>query len=271
MMLHASDIDTAHADLTAFLNAHTPLAIAVSGGVDSMTLACIAHRVLTTPPLMIHAVSVSVPMAATERVRIQAENDGWLLRELSADEFKDPNYLANPYNRCYFCKSNLYRRMAENTDYRLASGTNLDDLADYRPGLQAADEHQVLHPFVEARIDKAMLRELARLYGLHHFSELPAQPCLSSRIETGIPIKKDDLIFINSLEEEVRGEIGELATIRVRLRHTGVSIELGEMPDTTTGLSLETIARQRCNEAGYDFTALSLYHQGSAFINIKVI
>ena len=103
---------------------------------------------------MVHALSPAVPVAATARVREMSEREGWDLREMGAGEFADPDYRANPYNRCYFCKSNLYRSIRTITDRRIASGANLDDLSDYRPGLQAAAERGVVHPFVEAAIDK---------------------------------------------------------------------------------------------------------------------
>ena len=165
-----------------------PIAVAVSGGVDSMTLAYVAHRVLGAQATMYHAVSPAVPDAATSRVRAYAESNGWRLKVISAGEFNDRDYVANPANRCFYCKTNLYGSIASMTDGLIVSGTNLDDLSDWRPGLQAADNHAVRHPFVEARIDKAGVRGIASAYGLDDISALPAAPCLSSRVETGIPL-----------------------------------------------------------------------------------
>ena len=104
---------------------------------------------------MLHAVSPAVPPHATARVRAHAERHGWALTVADAGEFDDPRYRANPVDRCYFCKSNLYDRIRSVTEGTVASGTNLDDLGDYRPGLKAAAERGVVHPFVEAGIDKA--------------------------------------------------------------------------------------------------------------------
>ena len=104
---------------------------------------------------MVHARSPAVPLAATQRVRELAAQEGWNLEEINAGEFVDRDYRTNPYNRCYFCKSSLYRSIRALTERRIASGANVDDLSDYRPGLQAAAEQNVVHPFIDAGIDKA--------------------------------------------------------------------------------------------------------------------
>ena len=263
-------LNIAEERLIATLKKYAPLAIAVSGGIDSLTLASVAHRSLATKPLMIHALSPSVPFLATQRVREMAAKEGWDLNEVSAGEFDNPDYLANPINRCYFCKSSLYETMRKVTDFHIASGANLDDLSDYRPGLVAAKENQVIHPFIEAKIDKACLRQLARRHHLDHYAELPAQPCLSSRVETGVPIKMADLHFIDQLEGEIRTHLGDLATIRVRMRSSGVAVELGKMPEQSLLNTLEITAKNSCDKAGYAFTEISAYRQGSAFIGLKV-
>ena len=137
--------------------------VAVSGGVDSMTLAFVARRTCGPEARMVHAVSPAVPPDATARVRDYAAREGWRLRVLDAGEMADPRYLANPGNRCYFCKSNLYGSMSRMTAGTLLSGTNLDDLDDYRPGLVAAREHRVRHPYVESAIGKEAVRALSSL------------------------------------------------------------------------------------------------------------
>jgi len=260
---------SAETRLIGVLSSHSPLAIAVSGGVDSLTLATVAHRVLPAAPLMIHAVSPAVPIAATARVREMSAKEGWELKEINAGEFADPDYRANPYNRCYFCKSNLYRSIGAITERRIASGANLDDLSDYRPGLQAASERNVVHPFVEAGIDKPTIRKIARTYELQDYADLPAQPCLASRVETGLPIRATDLDFIDGLESELRRMLGESSTVRVRVRNPGVYIELGQMPDRNAATVLEAKARRSCEQAGYRFIAITGYRQGSAFVSDK--
>ena len=158
----ARRMSDATAELHRVLDGIGRVSVAVSGGVDSMTLAVAAGRRLGARAGMLHAVSPAVPPEATARVRAYAEREGWSLAVLDAGEFADPDYLKNPANRCYFCKTNLYGAMAARSGATLASGTNLDDLGDYRPGLQAASEHGVRHPYVEAGMDKAAVRALAR-------------------------------------------------------------------------------------------------------------
>lgn len=252
------------------MSRYSPLAIAVSGGIDSITLATIAHKELPISPLMIHAVSPAVPLAATGRVEEVALKEGWNLRKITAGEFADPDYLRNPYNRCYFCKSNLYSAIRTITDRRVASGANADDLADYRPGLQAAAEQNVVHPYVDAGIDKNTIRQISRDYGLRQFSDLPAQPCLASRVETGIRICRNDLLFIDAFETSLRKILGERTTIRVRIRPTGVHVELGSLPDKLMILELEEKARYRCLNSGYQFGGIAGYRQGSSFVPDKV-
>ena len=112
-------------------------------------------------------------------MKAHAETAGWRLRIIGAGEFDDPDYLKNPVNRCYFCKSNLYARIVTATDAVICSGANTGDLGDYRPGLGAAAEKQVRHPFIEAGIDKPVIRALAAKRGLDDLAVLPAQPCLA--------------------------------------------------------------------------------------------
>ena len=261
-----ASIAAAEKRLTDILMRYMPLSIAVSGGIDSLTLATVAHRVLSCAPLMVHALSPAVPAEASARVRELAAREGWNLKEISAGEFADPDYRSNPHNRCYFCKSNLYRSIGMLSDSHVASGANLDDLSDYRPGLQAATEQNVVHPFIEAGIDKATIRQLARVYQLHHYADLPAQPCLASRVETGVPIREGDLNFIDALENVLKRTLGELSTIRVRIRNAGVYVELGQMPTQEIIAALEGDARRFCQHANQRFMAIVPYRQGSAFI-----
>jgi len=188
------------ARLVATLDRHDRLAIAVSGGVDSMTLAHVAWRCSRSRATMVHATGPAVPAAARRRVEAHAASNGWPLVLLDAGEQRDERYRANPVDRCYYCKSNLYARIREATPDPIASGTNLDDLDDFRPGLRAAAERDVVHPYVEAAIDKADVYALAATLGLHDLERLPAQPCLASRVETGIAIAQEDLAFIDAVD-----------------------------------------------------------------------
>ena len=212
--------------LNDILDTLGPMAIAVSGGVDSMTLATVATRLAGPARVKImHAVSPAVPAEATERVRQLAAQERWDLMVLDAGEFDDPAYVSNPVNRCFFCKGNLYGAIAARCDRQILSGTNLDDLGEYRPGLDAARNFGVRHPFVEARIDKAGVRRLARDAGLGDIAELAASPCLSSRVETAIAIDPQVLQAIHGIEQLVAREL-QPQTVRCRIRRAGIVIEL---------------------------------------------
>ena len=248
--------------LAAILAELPGLAIAVSGGVDSMTLAHAAHRADVAGLRVVHALSPAVPEAATSRVRDHAARFGWRLTELDAGEFADPGYRANPVNRCYFCKTNLYARIARVSRGPIASGANLDDLKDYRPGLAAAAEHRVRHPFVEAGMDKEAVRALARAFDLADISELPAQPCLSSRIETGIAISAEDLAFVARMEQTLAPHAAPGSDLRCRVTHGGIVVEAAA-PDE----EMQRIARTLCRSAHRRFLGFRPYRRGAAFLH----
>jgi len=260
-----------HDGLAAVLDGLAPAAIAVSGGVDSMTLAVFAHRHFGADRIqMMHAISPAVPPEATERVRRHADAEGWRLTVLDAGEFADSDYIANPVNRCYFCKTNLYDAIAGRTDRRILSGTNTDDLGEYRPGLDAARAHEVRHPYLEAGIDKAGVRALARRLGLGDLAELPASPCLSSRIETAIPIDAGVLAAVHAAESLVDDSLGP-KTVRCRVRRSGIVVELdGASLDALDGARRDALAAAIARlfppmPAG-TAVAFAPYRNGSAFV-----
>ena len=258
------------AALLEIMKGMEPLAVAVSGGVDSMTLATAAHRSIGVRSSVFHAVSPAVPVEATRRVRDLAEAEGWRLRIIDAGEFSEPRYRSNPVNRCYFCKKNLYGTIARMTQDQIVSGTNVDDLGDYRPGLDAASEHGVRHPFVEAGISKVQIRMLARALGLPEIAVLPASPCLSSRVETRIPIEPSVLRAIDKAEQIVAATTSA-ATVRCRVRATGIVLELDA--NSLANLS-ESLKRELGTAVAQIFQAtgaptsvsFSDYRMGSAFL-----
>lgn len=247
-----------------------PIAVAVSGGVDSLSLMAVAARVCGARAQAVHAVSPAVPAEATARVRELSHARSWSLRVLGAGEFEDGRYLANPVNRCYYCKSNLFDAMATQLpEATIATGTNRDDLSDFRPGLEAARERQVWQPLVEAGIDKAAVRRLARHEGLPEVAELPAQPCLSSRIETGIPVRAADLDFVHRLESELTRALGP-GDHRARITRRGVVAQTRfEHPSLRHASDREALSATLaglCDEAGREFAGLEPYRRGSAFL-----
>ncbi|MDH5399261.1 MAG: ATP-dependent sacrificial sulfur transferase LarE, partial [Cyclobacteriaceae bacterium] len=149
------------------------------------------------------------------------------LEVIETKEFQDPNYLANPANRCYFCKSHLYEHLLEvrkkYPESVLINGANADDTGDYRPGQQAADELDIKSPLVDCGIDKASVRELARYFNLPNWNK-PASPCLSSRVPYGLEITPVKLKQIESAEAILTGY--GFSDVRVRHFDGEASIEV---------------------------------------------
>lgn len=269
-MTGALPIDEVLARLVACLDRHERLAIAVSGGVDSMTLAHIAWRFARTRTTMFHATGPAVPASARARVDAHAAAHGWPLVRLDAGEQADARYRSNPVDRCYYCKSNLYARIRAATPDPIASGTNQDDLDDFRPGLRAASECGVVHPYVEASIDKANVYALAARLGLDDLQRLPAQPCLASRIETGISIAPGDLAFIDAVETQLAARLGAEAVLRCRVTHAGVVIELAAARDVAAVGIAHEVGGELCRRENRQFAGVRPYARGAAFLRPAV-
>ena len=170
--------------------------IAYSGGVDSALVAKVAWDVLGEQALAITANSPSLMEADLQEAKIQAQAIGIPHQVVDTQEMENPNYTANPTNRCYFCKSELHdtlKPLAQQWGYPyVVDGVNADDLRDYRPGIQAAQERGVRSPLAELGITKLEVRQIARELGLPWWNK-PAQPCLSSRFPYGETITVEKL------------------------------------------------------------------------------
>jgi len=201
--------------------------IAYSGGVDSTLVAKIAYDVLGDRALAVTAVSPSLLPEELEDARIQAAQMGIPHKVVQTNEMDNPNYTANPVNRCYFCKSELHdtlKPLALQLGYPyVVDGVNADDLRDYRPGIQAAKERGVRSPLAEVGVTKAEVRQLSQQLGLSWWDK-PAQPCLSSRFPYGEEITVGKLQRVGRAEIYLR-KLG-LNNLRVRSEGDTARIEL---------------------------------------------
>lgn len=202
--------------------------IAYSGGVDSTLVAKIAYDVLGDRAIAVTAVSPSLLPEELEDAQIQAAEIGITHKIIDTHEMDNPNYTANPVNRCYFCKSELHdtlKPLATQLGYPyVVDGVNADDLRDYRPGIQAAKERGVRSPLAEVGVTKAEVRQLSQQLSLPWWDK-PAQPCLSSRFPYG------EEITINKLQRVGRAEIylRRLGWQNLRVRSDGDTARI-ELP-----------------------------------------
>jgi pyridinium-3,5-biscarboxylic acid mononucleotide sulfurtransferase len=232
--------------------------VAYSGGVDSALLLALARNALGPRAVAFTAVSPAVPPDELEAARALARDLRVEHVERPSAELDDPDYASNPANRCYFCKTELYDLAREEARARglaaVVSGTNADELRDYRPGLRAADEHAVVQPLAEAGLTKAEIRTLSRELGLPTWDK-PQQPCLSSRIPYGTEVTRERLEQLARSEMALRG-LG-LREFRVRWHGDVARIEVAE-PEMTRLLSVRAEAAQALRDAGFKFVSVDL-------------
>lgn len=222
--------------LLEVLRGYGRVAVAFSAGVDSTVVAAAAFRACGDAAVAVTAVSPSLPSGEREEAEMLARQIGIRHILVQTQEFADPRYLANPFNRCYFCKTELYRQLEAragewNVDV-FANGANLDDQGDYRPGMQAAAEHQIRSPLIEAGFTKADVRAFARRWNLPVWDK-PASPCLSSRLAYGLEVTPERVARVDAAEQFLRKRLscGEL-----RVRHEFHDLARIEVP-------LETLPR----------------------------
>jgi uncharacterized protein len=237
------------------------VAVAFSGGVDSTVVAQAAHLALGDAAVAVTAVSESLAEGELEEAEALARRIGVRHRVIRTEEFADPNYLRNNPDRCYFCKSELYGRLAGllgalGADV-IASGANLDDAGDHRPGMRAAGENGVRHPLLECGLTKADVRALARGWDLPAWDK-PATPCLSSRIAYGEDVTPDRVRMVDRAEQWLRQR--GLRTLRVRY-HKGdlarVEVPLDELPRLAEPAARADLVRA-FRDLGFKFITLDL-------------
>ena len=253
--------------------------VAYSGGVDSGLLAYAAHLALGARMMAVLADSPSLSRREYQSALDFGRKHDIPLRVIQTREMENPDYRANPANRCYFCKQTLFEQIAQlqkqpadalgESGWPVFYGVNLDDLGDFRPGRQAAQEASILAPFVELGMDKRTIRNICLYYGLE-IADKPAMPCLASRVAYGEPLTTQKLGQVEAAEDFLLG-IG----LRVlRVRHHGSMARI-EVPNEDFGLVLENRARitRRFHELGFAYIALDLdgFRSGSMNAMLKQV
>lgn len=269
----ALDLDEHREALLETLRSYGRVAVAYSGGVDSVVVAKAAQVALGDAAIAVTAVSQSLAGGELEEARTLAREIGIRHRVIHTQEFDDPNYLRNNPDRCYFCKSELYGRLARMMDEleidAVVSGINADDSGDYRPGLKAAEERGVRHPLQECGIGKAGVRELARHWGLSVWDK-PATPCLSSRIAYGEPVTPERVQMVDKAEKWLRAQ--GLRLLRVRYHKNDmarVEVPLDELPKLAAEPVRSELVRV-FREAGFKYVALDLEGFRSGSLNAMI-
>jgi uncharacterized protein len=241
--------------------------VAFSAGIDSTLVARVAHEQLGEWALAVTSASESVPRREVDEAAALAELIGIRHRVIRTREMDNPLYRANPADRCYHCKTELYgdltRIAAEEGLAYVANGLIQDDLGDFRPGIQAAGEHNVRSPLLEARLNKADVRALAHRLALPNWDK-PALACLSSRVTYGQHITEEKLSQIDRAEQVLRD--AGFKQVRVRHHDQVARIELppGDLPRIVAGGLANRIAVE-LKALGFQYVTLDLqgYRSGS--------
>jgi len=264
----SSHAQSSHSQSSHSQSGHVQYAVALSGGVDSAVVASAAQRVLGDASMAFTAVSPS--LAAEERQRAQktARQIGIRHVEVMTDEHLRAAYRANNSDRCFHCKSTLYEtarsQFGESTV--LLNGSNLDDLGDFRPGMQAATQFGVQSPLIDCRIDKAGVRGIAQEWDLDVWDK-PASPCLSSRIAYGVEVTPERLAMVERAERllaslefgphRVRFHAGELARLEIQAN------DFSRLVDPKLRNQLD----QQLKEIGFRFVSVELTELVSGSLN----
>jgi uncharacterized protein len=243
--------------------------VAFSGGVDSSYVALIATQELKSKALCVMGVSPSVAENERETAEKIARDFGFNFLKIRTDELENPDYQANPSNRCYFCKTELYGKLTSFAKEKgiefVLDGSNTDDVSDYRPGREAAKENDVRSLLIEAGLSKAEIRELSRKQNLPTWDK-PSSPCLSSRIAYGIPVSIERLGKVERGEKILR-DLG-FREFRVRFHDELVRLEIApeEMERALPRQMIDRLAVSFRN-LGFRYVTLDLHGYRSGAMN----
>ena len=243
--------------------------VAYSGGVDSAFLALIATQELGEKAVCVMGISPSVAQNQRHDAEKIAQDFNFNYLSIQTEELENPNYQANPTNRCYFCKSELYGKLAplakeKNIEFIL-DGANLDDTNDYRPGREAAQEKGIRSPLVEVGLTKSEIRQLSKKYNLPTWDK-PASPCLSSRIAYGIPVSIERLSKVEKGEEF----LGGLGLREFRVRNHGELARLEIAPNEMKKVldkEITDLIAEKFRELGFKYVTLDLHGYRTGAMN----
>jgi uncharacterized protein len=263
--------------LLGLLGAMGRVGVAFSGGVDSTVVAKAARLACGEKALAFTAVSASLATGEQEEAEALARLIAIPHRIIRTREFESADYLKNAPDRCYFCKTELYSRLEELAPElgveAIVNGANLDDRGDYRPGMQAANEHRVRSPLIEAGLSKADVRDLARHWDLPVWDK-PASPCLSSRIAYGLNVTPERVQRVDAAERYLRQLLG---VRELRVRHevndlARIEIALAELPRLTDS----DHRRQVCDalhQLGFKYVTIDLdgFRSGSMNAGLPIL
>ncbi|MBI2652241.1 ATP-dependent sacrificial sulfur transferase LarE [Candidatus Woesearchaeota archaeon] len=244
--------------------------VAFSGGIDSALLLKVAYDILGDKVIAVTADSPSLPGKELEETKRIANQIGAKHLVINTRETENENYLKNPNNRCYYCKSELYAKLKIVSEQlrikNILNGTNFDDLSDYRPGLKAADESNIISPLKDAKLTKKDVRELSKQLGLEIWDK-PSSPCLSSRV----PYNQEITLKKLSMIEQTEIFLKDFGIRELRVRHFGdmARIEVNENDKKRINDNFISI-QKKFSDIGFNEITISNFKSGNLNLMINI-